>query len=66
MLVDKDKRLKRKASMDNHGNPRHCRICNKNITTKDIESDNFEYVKNKIYGENFFHSRCVKKEVKNK
>lgn len=62
MVIEKDKRLKRKVSVDKEGKVRRCRICGKPIDKEDIENDNFEYVKSKI-NENFFHSKCVEKEI---
>lgn len=40
-----------------------CSVCRQVLSKADIESCNFEYVKNK-YGENYAHSSCINKEKK--
>lgn len=42
---------------------KRCSVCRQVLSKADIESCNFEYVKNK-YGENYAHSSCINKEKK--
>ncbi len=63
MVIEKDKKLKKKAMEDDYGNTRHCRICNEPIYKEEIEKGEFDYAKSKI-NENFFHTKCVKEEQK--
>lgn len=63
MVVDKNK-LKKKLLKEFDNEIKHkCPICNQVIARYDIEDLNFEYVESKV-NKNYFHSTCVKEEVK--
>ena len=39
----------------------HCAICKQEITSKDINSYNFEYVKSRKGHELFYHTSCIER-----
>lgn len=61
MVIEKDKKLINKFYTSYKKN---CRICNKPITSVDIENKEFEYVKSKL-SENFFHTACINHIIEN-
>lgn len=65
MVVQKNKRLKKKAIENDYGQSRLCSICKKSIARYEVESGNFEYCKSKL-GEHFAHTKCVNNMIKNK
>lgn len=64
MVIEKQMQKKKLLKQfDDEEKKKWCSVCRQVLSKADIESCNFEYVKNK-YGENYAHSSCINKEKK--
>lgn len=61
MVIQKQMRQKKLLKQFDDEEKKRCSICGQILSKADIESCNFEYVKNK-YGENYAHSSCINTE----